>query len=57
MRSLIIKHNSSVKGNLVNELKHLWLAKVSRKALFINFDSQPNKCPNWLPHLGTQYFQ
>ena len=33
------KGDSSVNGKLVNELKRLWLAKVSRKSLFSNFDN------------------
>ena len=23
----------------------------------INFDNQPSKYPNWIPHFGTQCFQ
>ena len=33
------KGDSSVNGKLVNELKRLWLAKVSRKSLLSTFDN------------------
>ena len=41
MSILLIKSNSSLNDKLVNELKLLWLAKVSRNGLVINFDNYP----------------
>ena len=42
MNSLLIKSDSSVNGKLVNELKRLWIAKLIRNGLVINFDKHPN---------------
>lgn len=41
MNSLLVKSDSSVNGKLVNEMKRLWFAKVSRNGLVINFDNYP----------------
>ena len=50
MKSLLIKHDSSVNGNPVKKLKPLWLAKFSRKALVINFDNHTLfGYPIWVP--------
>ena len=46
MGSLLIKSGNSVNGELVNDLKRLWLVKVSRNGLVINFDP---------PHLLSFY--
>ena len=56
MSSLRIKSDSNVNGKLVNELKRLWLAKVSQNGLVVNFDNHSNYT-NWVLHLGTQCIQ
>lgn len=38
-------------------MKCLWLAKIHWKTVWSKFDSYPSKYPNWVPHLGTRYFQ
>ena len=33
------------------------VSQNSLKTVWSKFDSYPSKYPNWVPHLGTQYFQ
>lgn len=56
MNRLLVKSDSSGNGKLVNEMKRLWFAKVSRNGLVINFDKYPNTYFNLVPHLGTGVF-